>query len=57
LGKKPEAGGFIGVQTETWRRLSEVWEDRVDDGPETAVDAAERLATYIKTLEPLRKNR
>jgi hypothetical protein len=55
LGKDVEIGDFIGFQSKTWRRVSEVWEDALTDGPETAVDAAERLATYIKVLEPLRR--
>jgi len=52
LGADPEAGAFLGSQS-SWRRISEVW-DATDD-PELAIDAAERLATYIKVLEPLRK--
>jgi hypothetical protein len=55
LGKDPEVGAFIGHLGKTWRRVSEVWEDSLTDGSETAVDAAERLATYITVLEPLRK--
>ena len=56
LGGTPEAGRFIGRQT-TWRRLSEVWSNGSHElgDPELAVDAAERLATYIRTLEPLRQ--
>jgi hypothetical protein len=53
LGKDPEAGEFIGHQSKTWRRISEVWTGVTDD-PFVAVDAAERLATYIKTFEPIR---
>jgi hypothetical protein len=56
LGKGPEVGPFIGHQN-SWRRVSEVWEDALTDGPETAVDAAERLAAYITTLEPIRQQR
>ena len=52
LGRQPEAGAFIGYQTRTWRRLSEVWPGT--DDPEVAVDAAQRLAAYICALEPLR---
>lgn len=52
LGKQPEAGPFIGYQSGSWRRLSEVWE--VTDDPEIAIDAAARLAAYITTFEPLR---
>lgn len=53
LGRDAEAGSFIG-RPSVWRRLSEVW-----DGPdllseEAASEAAERLALYIRTIEPLR---
>jgi hypothetical protein len=53
LGSEPEVGEFIGYQSKIWRRISEVWIGVTDD-PGVAVDAAERLATYIKTLEPIR---
>jgi hypothetical protein len=53
LGAEPEAGKFLGSQTRTWRRLSEVWP--ATDDPDVAVDAAQRLAAYISALEPLRK--
>lgn len=53
LGKEPEVGEFIGYRSKTWRRISEVWTGVTDD-PFVAVDAAERLAMYIKTFEPLR---
>jgi hypothetical protein len=52
LGKEPEAGRFLGSQTRTWRRISEVWPQTED--PEVAVDAAERLAAYIRAFEPIR---
>ncbi len=52
LGKEAESGSFIGSQSGSWRRISEMWD--VTDDPEMAVDAAERLATYIRTLEPIR---
>jgi hypothetical protein len=52
LGKQPEAGAFIGHRSGIWRRISETWD--VTDDPEIAVDAAQRLADYIKTLEPIR---
>ena len=55
LGSDVEVGPFIGAQSGSWRRLSEVWRAAHWDADEpTAVDAAERLATYIKALEPLR---
>ena len=53
LGKQPEVGGFIGDRFPAWRRISEVWVG-VSDDPGVAVDAAERLATYITTFEPIR---
>ena len=55
LGKDAEAGPFVGRQT-AWRRLSEIWKNGSHElgDPELAIDAAERLATYIRTLEPLR---
>jgi hypothetical protein len=52
LGRAPEAGPFIGPQSGSWRRISELWEGQI--GGDAAVDAAERLATYIRILEPLR---
>jgi len=50
-----EIGPFIGSQT-NWRRVSELWANGTHElgDPELAIDAAERLATYILTLEPLR---
>jgi hypothetical protein len=56
LGKDPDVGEFIGYQSKVWRRVSEVWIGVTDD-PGVAVDAAERLATYIKTFEPIRTGR
>jgi len=52
LGIKPEVGPFLGTRFRAWRRISEVWP--ASDDPELAVDAAERLATYIRALEPIR---
>ena len=52
LGTEAECGEFIGHQSGSWRRLSELWD--VTDDPELAVDAAARLADYIRTLEPIR---
>jgi hypothetical protein len=52
LGEEPEAGPFLGRSG--WRRISEVWDGPALDGPEAAVEAADRLATYIRALEPLR---
>jgi hypothetical protein len=52
LGAQPEVARFVGYQTRTWRRISEIWTEL--DDPELAVDAAERLAAYIRALEPIR---
>ena len=55
LGKEVEIGPFVGAQSGSWRRVSELWRAaHWDMDPPTAVEAAERLATYIKALEPLR---
>ncbi len=55
LGSDVEVGPFIGAQSGSWRRVSEVWRAAHWDSDEaTAVDAAERLAIYIKTFEPIR---
>jgi hypothetical protein len=56
LGVRAEAGSFIGYQQKTWRRISEFWDGAAGgDDPELAIDAAQRLATYITVLEPLRQ--
>lgn len=55
LGKDVEVGGFIGGPSKSWRRVSEVWRAaHWDHDDATAVEAAERLADYIRALEPLR---
>jgi hypothetical protein len=54
LGKDAEAGPFLGRQR-GWRRLSEVWDGPGLDTDEAAVEAAERLARYIRALERIRK--
>lgn len=53
LGRDAEAGAFLGRQ-KACRRLSEVWEGNGLLSEEAASEAAERLARYIRTLEPLR---
>jgi hypothetical protein len=53
LGADVEVAPFIYLQTGTWRRVSELWPD--DGDGELAIDAAERLATYIRALEPVRQ--
>lgn len=52
LGKSAEVGPFIGYQSGSWRRISELWSDA--DAPEVAIEAAERLAAYVRALEPIR---
>ena len=53
LGAHAQAGAYVGRQSGAWRRVSEVWaEDASDAG--AAVEAADRLATYIMALEPRR---
>ncbi len=54
LGKDAVAGPFLGRReiAERWRRLSELWEGTfTDDG--AAIEAAERIAEYIRALEPV----
>jgi hypothetical protein len=53
LGKEPFAGEFLGNHKRPWRRLSETWDDTNGFAPGVAVEAAERLALYLRTLEPL----
>ena len=53
LGKDAQAGPFLGRQR-GWRRISEVWDGPGLDTDEAAVEAAERLARYIRTLEKIR---
>lgn len=55
LGDAPEAGPFLGRPT--WRRLSETWDDTVGFDSGVAVEAAHRLAEYVRALEPLRRSR
>ncbi len=52
LGTEAEAGRFVGRKD--WRRLAEVWDGPGLDTEEAAVEAAERLARYIMTLEKIR---
>lgn len=53
LGREVEIGRYLGRQTR-WRRASECWDGDGLLEPGTAVEAAERLATYITIIEPLR---
>ncbi|HJT37169.1 MAG TPA: hypothetical protein VJ818_01985 [Actinomycetota bacterium] len=52
LGNEAQSGPFVGRKG--WRRLSEVWDGPGLDTEEAAVEAAERLARYITTLEKIR---
>lgn len=55
LGDDVVAGAFVGAGPRVpWRRVSEVWDGVDVDGPETAIEAAERLSGYIGALEPRR---
>lgn len=55
LGADPEAGPFLGRQRDRWRRLSEVWDTPDLRGPDGPVEVADRLATFIRALEPVRR--
>ncbi len=54
LGREPQTGAFLGSGFDAWRRISEVWQGQGLVAEETAIDAADRLATYIRALEPVR---
>ena len=55
LGDDVVAGKFVGAGPRVpWRRVSEVWDGVDVDGPETAIEAAERLSGYISAFEPRR---
>lgn len=54
LGDEVETGPYLGRQARVWRRASECWDGDGLLEPGTAVEAAERLAAYITTIEPLR---
>jgi hypothetical protein len=55
LGKLAEAGPFLGAREDTWIRVSELWTGDEVLQPDAAVEAADRLATYISALEPCRR--
>ena len=57
LGRGVETGRYRGRQAAVWRRASECWDGDALLEPGTAVEAAERLAVYITTIEPLRDGR
>lgn len=56
LGDEPEVGTFIGRQS-SWRRVSELWTETAVLQPEAAIEAAERLADYIRALVPVLRHR
>ena len=53
LGPEAEAGEFLGRGG--WQRVSEAWPDPDLSDPEICFEIADRLATYITALEPLRE--
>lgn len=52
LGPEAEAGPFLGRGG--WQRVSETWVDPDLSDPEICFEIADRLATYITAIEPLR---
>jgi hypothetical protein len=56
---RAEAGAAFGPQRDRWRRLSELLDDEAApalsplDDPDLASEIAERLAGYVRTLQPL----
>jgi len=54
LGEEPVAGAFLG--SDVWRRISEVWDPPDDEDVDAVIEVAARLADYVVTLEPLRRN-
>ncbi len=56
---RAEAGPAFGPQSGRWRRLSELLDDEADqapgplDDPDLASEVAERLARYVRILQPL----
>jgi hypothetical protein len=54
LGPAAAAGYFVGDETKTWQRVSEFWSGPEIEEPDTAIEAADRLAAYITALEPIR---
>jgi len=52
LGPEAVAGDFLGRSG--WQRVSETWPDPDLSDPEICFEVADRLATYITVIEPLR---
>ena len=57
LGRATTAGAFLGMPRGAWRRVSEVVPAPRRFDVDAALDVAERLATYVEVLEPLRVER
>lgn len=55
LGDEAVCGPFLGRVG--WQRLSETWVDPDLGDPELCFEIADRLATYVTTVEPLRADR
>lgn len=54
LGPTAQVGYFVGDRDRRWRRVSEFWTGPEIDEPDTAIEAADRLAVYIVSLEGVR---
>ena len=55
LGNEPETGAFIGRKG--WTRISECWDPPAATSLDEAIEVAARLADYVNSLEPLRRQR
>ncbi len=53
LGDDLVIGPFLGRGS--WRRASEVWIDPDLSDPELCFEVADRLATYLEAIEPVRR--
>ncbi len=54
LGSEAVVGYFVGDTSQTWQRISEFWTGPEIEEADTAIEAADRLASYIAALEPVR---
>ncbi|MDA3039115.1 MAG: hypothetical protein O3C27_06220 [Actinomycetota bacterium] len=54
LGPSAELDAFLG--RDSWRRLSEIWEDvaELEADPEAPFEIACRLVDYVSVIEPIR---
>lgn len=55
LGKKVEAGVFLGGRSRPWRRVSEIWPDVDLYAEDLPIEIADRLVAYIEAIEPARR--